>query len=178
MVVDIPDDRRCQAIGWRSRTQCKQRSLKGSEFCSFHSKAPTLPPEERTSLPELIAALEASREPQKRPSPSRTIDPVAYAEHPVDYLIICRGTPRENIVPRCTAKSKRSGKRCRNASCRVKQVCRMHGGVSRGPKSTENCGAHFLTHGRETREIRRRRKQINAEFRIVERVLAEYELLV
>ena len=34
----------------------------------------------------------------------------------------------------CTAKSKRSGRQCRNYACRDRPTCRMHGGTSRrGP---------------------------------------------
>lgn len=36
-------------------------------------------------------------------------------------------------APRCQAKSKRSGRPCRNPAVRGKRVCRMHGGKSTGP---------------------------------------------
>ena len=38
-------------------------------------------------------------------------------------------------VPRCQAKSKRSGVQCRKAAMQGKSVCRTHGGASTGPKT-------------------------------------------
>ncbi len=46
----------------------------------------------------------------------------------------------------CTAKSKRSGERCRNHAVHGKTVCHIHGGKSSGaPKGNKNaltCGAY------------------------------------
>ena len=38
----------------------------------------------------------------------------------------------------CTAKSKRSGQRCRNYACKDRQTCRMHGGTSRRGRDHPN----------------------------------------
>ena len=43
-----------------------------------------------------------------------------------------------------------------------KRVCRVHGGLSRGPVTKEGrvrCGAAKLIHGRETRQIRNERNR-------------------
>ena len=63
-------------------------------------------------------------------------------------------------VPRCQAKSKRSQEQCRKAAIRGKQVCRVHGGVSTGPRTSEGrkrCAAAKTVHGWETRELRKKR---------------------
>lgn len=41
------------------------------------------------------------------------------------------------VKRQCTAKSKRSGQRCKNWSCKNRTVCRFHGGRSTGPKTPE-----------------------------------------
>ena len=60
-------------------------------------------------------------------------------------------------VPRCQAKSKRSGLQCQKAAMQGKRVCRSHGGASKGPKTTavhQRCAVAKTVHGRETRAIR------------------------
>jgi hypothetical protein len=60
-------------------------------------------------------------------------------------------------VPRCQAKSKRSGLQCQKAAMQGKRVCRSHGGASTGPKTIagrQRCAAAKTVHGRETRAIR------------------------
>ena len=60
-------------------------------------------------------------------------------------------------VPRCQAKSKRSGLQCQKAAMQGKRVCRSHGGASTGPKTIagrHRCAAAKTVHGRETRAIR------------------------
>ena len=57
----------------------------------------------------------------------------------------------------CTAKSKRSGSRCRAPALKGKSVCRMHGGKSTGPKTQEGrrlSGTAKLVHGAASRKIR------------------------
>ena len=57
----------------------------------------------------------------------------------------------------CTAKSKRSGDRCRAPAVSGKSVCRMHGGKSTGPRTPEGkaaLAARFLVHGTQTRRLR------------------------
>ena len=63
-------------------------------------------------------------------------------------------------APRCQAKSKRSQEQCRKAAIRGKQVCRVHGGVSTGPRTSQGrkrCAAAKTIHGLETRASRKER---------------------
>ena len=74
-------------------------------------------------------------------------------------------------VPRCQAKSKRSGDQCRKAAMRGKMVCRTHGGASTGPKTPEGrqrCAEAKTVHGRETRAIRAKRDAKLRELREIE----------
>lgn len=41
-------------------------------------------------------------------------------------------------APRCSARSKRSGKRCRGPAVRGKTVCRMHGAQAGAPQGAAN----------------------------------------
>jgi hypothetical protein len=45
---------------------------------------------------------------------------------------------RLNQAPRCMAKSKRSGQRCRGPAVRGKRVCRMHGARGGAPVGISN----------------------------------------
>ena len=63
-------------------------------------------------------------------------------------------------APRCQAKSKRSQEQCRKAAIWGKQVCRIHGGVSTGPRTSQGrkrCAAAKTIHGLETRASRKKR---------------------
>ena len=69
---------------------------------------------------------------------------------------------QEIPAPRCQAQSKRSGQQCRKAAIRGKQVCRIHGGLSTGPRTLQGrkrCAAAKTVHGRETRELREKRAE-------------------
>ena len=69
---------------------------------------------------------------------------------------------QDTPAPRCQAKSKRSKAQCRKAAIRGKQVCRVHGGVSTGPRTSEGrkrCAAAKTVHGWETRELRKNRAE-------------------
>ena len=71
---------------------------------------------------------------------------------------------------RCQAKSKRTQLQCLLPAVTGKRVCRVHGGLSRGPvtkKGRKRCGAAKLIHGRETRQIRNERRQKFAELRLL-----------
>jgi len=59
---------------------------------------------------------------------------------------------------RCAATCKSTRQQCRCPAIKGKNVCRVHGGKSTGPKNKANVGKHFLVHGEETRAKR-------AEFR-------------
>ena len=56
----------------------------------------------------------------------------------------------------CTAKSKRSGKRCRNYACQDRETCRMHGGTSRRGKEHPN----YKT-GRHSKVLRKIAQKFN-----------------
>ena len=59
--------------------------------------------------------------------------------------------------PRCQAKSKRTKLQCQSPAVRGKRACRIHGGLSTGPKTKEGrirCADAKRIHGRETRQTR------------------------
>ena len=67
---------------------------------------------------------------------------------------------QEIPAPRCQAQSKRSEQQCRKAAIKGKQVCRIHGGLSTGPRTLQGrkrCAAAKTVHGWETRELRKKR---------------------
>lgn len=75
-----------------------------------------------------------------------------------EKLILLQGLHR--VAPRCQAISKRSKAQCRKASMRGRSVCRIHGGLSAGPRTRvgRNSSARArIVHGRETRAIRKMR---------------------
>ena len=61
-------------------------------------------------------------------------------------------------APRCTAKSKRTGKRCRAPAVRGCRVCRMHGAGGGAPKGEKNGN---FRHGGRTKEATSARRYIN-----------------
>ena len=59
--------------------------------------------------------------------------------------------------PRCQAKSKRTKLQCQSPAVRGKRACRIHGGLSTGPKTQAGrirCAEAKTIHGRETRQKR------------------------
>ena len=59
--------------------------------------------------------------------------------------------------PRCQAKSKRTKLQCQSPAVRGKRACRIHGGLSTGPKTKAGrirCADAKTIHGRETRQKR------------------------
>ena len=69
---------------------------------------------------------------------------------------------QDTHAPRCQAKSKRSQEQCKKAAIRGKDKCRMHGGVSTGPRTAEGrnrCASAKTIHGWETRELRKTRAE-------------------
>ena len=71
----------------------------------------------------------------------------------------------------CLAKT-RSGTLCAKSPLRGKTRCRLHGGLSSGPKTAEGrariAAAHYK-HGRRSKKFVEMRAKIWAELRIVER---------
>lgn len=77
---------------------------------------------------------------------------------------------QDTFAPRCQAKSKRSKQQCRKAAVRDKQVCRIHGGVSTGPRTEQGrkrCAAAKSVHGLETRELRKKRAEKFREMKLL-----------
>jgi len=85
-----------------------------------------------------------------------------------EYVLTLAGRVR---CKRCQAKAKRSQLQCLLPAVTGKRVCRVHGGLSRGPVTKEGrkrCGAAKLIHGRETRLIRTKRRQKLSELKQLE----------
>ena len=73
----------------------------------------------------------------------------------------------------CSAKSKRTGLRCRAPAMVSKTKCRFHGGKSTGPKTPEGrqrCAAAKTIHGRETTNMRLERSLASARLALLESV--------
>lgn len=64
---------------------------------------------------------------------------------------------KAHAAPRCRAKSKRSGERCKCAAVRGKNVCRMHGAYAGAPRGPSH---GMYKHGRFTCEAIDARRQI------------------
>ncbi len=67
-------------------------------------------------------------------------------------------THAANAAPRCTAKSKRSGKPCKSPAVRGWSVCRIHG--ARGGHGAGKANPAYK-HGMRTREWEDMRKAVN-----------------
>ena len=81
---------------------------------------------------------------------------------------------RDTPALRCQAHSKRSNQQCRKAAAQGKQVCRIHGGASTGPRTEQGrkrCAAAKTFHGWETRELRKNRaekfREMNTLFNVL-----------
>ena len=71
----------------------------------------------------------------------------------------------------CQARSKRSGLQCQGPAVKGKQVCRMHGGKSTGPRTAEGrqrCTEARLIHGQETTALRNERRLASARLAVLE----------
>ena len=72
------------------------------------------------------------------------------------------------LVRQCSAKSKRTGKRCRANSMSGKRVCYHHGGMSPGaPKGNQNA----FKHGRRTSKAIAERKEVNELIRQINELI-------
>jgi hypothetical protein len=71
---------------------------------------------------------------------------------------------RAHDAPRCKAKSKRTGKRCRAPAVRGCRVCRMHGARGGAPEGKANGN---FRHGRRTKELTEASRFITAIARLV-----------
>lgn len=71
---------------------------------------------------------------------------------------------RAHDAPRCTARSKCTGRDCRNPAVRGWAVCRMHGARGGAPESKGN-GAYV--HGLRSQSHRERQAEVRALVKIV-----------
>ena len=74
-----------------------------------------------------------------------------------------------HLSPRCSARSKRTGQRCRAPAVRGWSVCRVHGAGGGGPKGKRNDN---YKHGRFTAEAVKTRRHISALVRASRQSLA------
>jgi hypothetical protein len=75
------------------------------------------------------------------------------------------------LCPRCQAKAKRTGQQCRRPATKGKKVCKLHGGLSTGPRTPagrNRCAQARLVHGRETADIREERSLASARLAVLE----------
>ena len=74
-------------------------------------------------------------------------------------------------VDRCNARTRR-GTECQKPPMKGKKRCRLHGGLSTGPRTAEGktriAAAHFK-HGKRSKRFVEQRKKIWAELREIER---------
>jgi hypothetical protein len=77
-------------------------------------------------------------------------------------------TRRLDNAPRCTAKSKRSGKRCQAPAVRGRYTCRMHGGPGSGAPSGPANGNY--RHGGSTKEAIYLMRDLNMLGRLLKRL--------
>ena len=69
---------------------------------------------------------------------------------------------KDTVARRCQAMSKRSHHQCKKAALTGKNVCRIHGGLSTGPRTEQGrkrCAEAKFVHGFETRELREMRAE-------------------
>ena len=78
-------------------------------------------------------------------------------------------TPPMHLSPRCSAHSKRTGKRCRAPAVRGWRVCRFHGAGGGGPKGKRNGN---YKHGLFTAENMQMRRTISTLLRASRQSLA------
>ena len=75
------------------------------------------------------------------------------------------------LCTQCQAKAKSTQQQCRRPAVRGKKVCRLHGGVSTGPRTAEGrqrCAEARLIHGQETTALRNERRFAGARLAILE----------
>ena len=86
-----------------------------------------------------------------------------------------RNMAKARQSPRCTAKSKRSQKRCQAPAMRGWDVCRMHGAKGGAPEGSANCN---FKNGYSTKEAKGNRQALvrgRAELRYLVKLLRELD---
>ena len=82
-----------------------------------------------------------------------------------------------NQCRRCQATSKRTKLQCGSVAMRGKQKCRIHGGLSTGPKTDagkQRCAEAKFIHGRESRAIRAERAVKLRELKGLAKIIATW----
>ena len=85
----------------------------------------------------------------------------------------------QNNIKLCLAKT-RSGAPCQNHPIAGRTRCRLHGGLSTGPKTPEGkaaCVAAHWKHGRRSKAYVKARKQVWTELRRVEKEMKQVGLI-
>ena len=73
------------------------------------------------------------------------------------------GRPDFRDMPKCQAKAKSTGQRCKNVVIKGKRVCYLHGGKSTGPKTERGkllSKYARLTHGDYSAQVKRNRRTL------------------
>ncbi len=84
------------------------------------------------------------------------------------YMVLAGG---RIVCRRCQATSKATGQQCRSPAVSDKRVCRIHGGLSTGPRTPEGrarCGRK--THGNSTRQARAELSRELQELAVIEAI--------
>lgn len=92
------------------------------------------------------------------------------------YLLLANGQIK---CRRCQAKSKRTQEQCKAPAMRLKRVCKIHGGLSFGPKTFEGKKRIAIAntcHGHETRAIRKERSLKSAEMSVLENWMYQLQM--
>lgn len=87
---------------------------------------------------------------------------------------------KQKDIKLCLAKT-RSGAACQKHPIAGKTRCRLHGGLSTGPKTTEGkaaCVAAHWKHGRRSKSFVAARKQVWLELRKVEKMMQRRGFIV
>ncbi len=77
------------------------------------------------------------------------------------------------LCVQCQATAKSTQQQCRRPATKGKQVCKLHGGKSTGPRTPEGrqrCAAAKTVHGQETTSIRMERRVAGAQLAVLEAV--------
>jgi hypothetical protein len=77
------------------------------------------------------------------------------------------------LCAQCQATSKTTRQQCRRPATSGKRVCKLHGGESTGPRTSEGrqrCAAAKTVHGQETTSIRLERRVAGAQLAVLEEV--------
>jgi hypothetical protein len=75
------------------------------------------------------------------------------------------GRPDFRDMPKCQAKAKSTGERCKNVAIKGKRVCYLHGGKSTGAKTEQGKRRSKyarLRHGDYSAQVKRNRKELMA----------------